>query len=315
MNTAILFLIFNRPETASQVFEKIRLARPPRLYVACDGPRNNHSTDIEMVRLTRDLVTKVDWPCNIKTLFRDHNLGCKKAVSSAIDWFFEKEEQGIILEDDCVPHLDFFNFCEKLLNYYKNDKRVFTITGVNFQNEKWRGEASYYFSKFNHCWGWATWKRSWSFYQGNISFWPKWKNSSSWIKHTPDRTERKYWRNIFNIVYENKINSWAYPWMASVWHQGGLTVTPNVNLVKNIGFGDGATHTTSKNDSNSNMKINKMSSVLFSNSVEINTEADKWTFDNHYGGKNLRYPYKILSFPYRVLRYIFRFIKKLFTHK
>jgi len=166
MNTAILFLIFNRPETASQVFKKIRLARPPRLYVACDGPRNNHSTDIEMVRLTRDLVTKVDWPCNIKTLFRDHNLGCKKAVSSAIDWFFEKEEQGIILEDDCVPHLDFFNFCEKLLNYYKNDKRVFTITGVNFQNEKWRGEASYYFSKFNHCWGWATWKRSWSFYQG-----------------------------------------------------------------------------------------------------------------------------------------------------
>ena len=172
LKTAVLFLLFNRPDTTTHVFEKIRQIKPQRLYVASDGPRESYDGEIEKVIKAREIASKVDWPCELKTLFRDKNLGCKKGVSSAITWFFEHEEQGIILEDDCIPNLDFFNFCENLLIRYSRDKRIFTITGSNFQNGKWRGDASYYFSKKFHCWGWATWKRAWKLYQGDILFWP-----------------------------------------------------------------------------------------------------------------------------------------------
>ena len=181
MQTALLFLVFNRPDTTTQVFKKIRQAKPPRLYVASDGPRDGNSDDKKKVTKVREIATKVDWPCEVKTLFRDKNLGCKKGVSTAITWFFEHEEQGIILEDDCVPNLDFFTFCENLLQRYDKDERISTITGNNFQDGKWRGNASYYFSKYNHCWGWATWRRSWKNYDGDIKFWSKWSNSNAWL--------------------------------------------------------------------------------------------------------------------------------------
>jgi GT2 family glycosyltransferase len=165
LETAILILLFNRPETTIRVFDKISQIKPQRLYIASDGPRKNFDGEKEKVKKVREIATRVDWPCEVKTLFRNENLGCKKGVSSAITWFFEQEEQGIILEDDCVPNLDFFTFCESLLDRYAEDERVSVITGNNFQNNKWRGDASYYFSKYNHCWGWASWRRSWKDYR------------------------------------------------------------------------------------------------------------------------------------------------------
>ena len=156
LKTAVLFLVFNRPVTTMQVFEKIRQIKPQRLYVASDGPREGYNGEIEKVAKVREIATKVDWPCELRTLFRDNNLGCKKGVSTAITWFFEHEEQGIILEDDCVPHLDFFTYCENLLNFYSEEKKISVITGDNFQNGKWHGDGSYYFSKSNHYWGWAS---------------------------------------------------------------------------------------------------------------------------------------------------------------
>ena len=204
VHTAVLFLVFNRPETTKQVFEAIRQAKPPRLYVAADGAREGKPGESERVEQVRQIATEVDWPCEVKTLFRDKNLGCKQAVSSAIDWFFDNEEQGIILEDDCLPHPDFFTFCETLLKRYATDERVWVITGDNFQDGQKRGDGSYYFSRYNHVWGWASWRRAWSKRDMSIKFWPKWKVSPEWKACVPDKIERKYWSKIFEHIGPDK---------------------------------------------------------------------------------------------------------------
>lgn len=312
VKTPVLFLIFNRPDTTKQVFEQIRQAKPPRLYVAADGPRVDNKDDVLKIAKAREIVTKIDWPCELKTLFRDKNLGCKKAVSESITWFFNQEEQGIILEDDCLPHSEFFPFCEILLDKYVNDPRVFAITGNNFQNNVWHGEASYYYSKYMMCWGWASWRRAWNNYQVNIPFWPEWSKSKAWLDHTPDKIERKYWERIFEKMFLNKIDTWDYPWVASIWHKGGLTVTPNVNLVSNIGFREDATNTMSQNDKFSRLPINNIGDLKYPKNIQRNIEADNWTFNYHYGGKNLRFPFSWIIFPKRVLKYLISKVRTIF---
>jgi hypothetical protein len=306
IKTGLLFLVFNRPDTTLKVFEKIRQAKPLRLYVAGDGPREGNKEDKEKVEKVRKIATNVDWPCEVKTLFRDKNLGCKKGVSTAINWFFEHEKQGIILEDDCLPHLDFFAFCENLLDYYAEDERVSAITGNNFQNKKWRGDASYYFSKYNHCWGWAGWRRSWKYYQVDIEFWPEWSKSKNWLNYIPDKIERRYWEKIFSNAYQKKIDSWAYSWTASLWYKGGLTATPNINLVSNIGFGGDATHTRKKNHKLSMLASSNLVKIKHPKIVQRNSEADRFAFDNVFESKYLHFPYNWFIFLYRIFKYIFR---------
>ena len=162
--TPILFLIFNRPDTTKLVFESIKRIKPAKLYIAADGARKHKVGEDLLCKETRSIIDLIDWECEIKTLLRTENLGCKIAVSSAIDWFFENEEQGIILEDDCLPNESFFNFCEQLLNQFKENKEIMHISGNNFQDGITRGDGSFYFSKYNHIWGWATWKRAWKLY-------------------------------------------------------------------------------------------------------------------------------------------------------
>lgn len=301
-NLPILFLVFNRPHTTQRVFEAIRQARPPRLYVAADGPRANREGEVEKVKQVRKIVTQVDWPCEVKILFREKNLGCKTAVSSAISWFFEHEERGIILEDDCLPHLDFFRFCEELLEYYADDNRVWVITGNNFQDAQVRGNGSYYFSKYSHCWGWASWRRAWEKYEVGISFWPEWKKSTDWQKKIPDPVERRYWERPFDWVYQGKIDTWDYQWTATVWYYGGLTAIPNVNLVSNIGFGSDATHTLSINHPHANLPVFPIGDVHHPKEVAVDVEADRYTFDEHFGGKYMRFPKKLLYLPRKVIK-------------
>lgn len=307
--TGVLFLVFNRPDTTKLVFERIRQVKPRRLYVAGDGPRQGYHDEKEKVKKAREIATTVDWPCEVKTLFRDKNLGCKKAISSAITWFFEHEEQGIILEDDCVPHLDFFTFCENLLNRYIEDVRVLAITGNNFQNGKQRGEASYYFSKYNHIWGWATWKRSWQNYDGDIKFWANWRNSKNWFNYMYDKVERRYWKNIFDLMYLKKIDTWDYSWIASVWYKNGLTATPNVNLVSNIGFREDATHTHFANDKIANLPTQKIGKIIHPAEITQNIEADKYNFDNCFDGLNYRFPHNLFRLPKRIITYFFHNFK------
>ena len=314
LNTAVLFLVFNRPETTVQVFNTIRQAKPLRLYVAADGPRTRRTGEIERVAQVRKIATAVDWPCEVKTLFREDNLGCKNAVSGAITWLFENEERGIILEDDCVAHPDFFFFCDVLLERYAKNERVSVVTGNNFQNGLRRGDASYYFSKYNHCWGWATWRRAWHHYQGDLPFWPEWRDSDNWIHQTPDRVERVYWERIFDRVCAGQIDSWAYPWTASVWYHGGLTATPNVNLVSNIGFSKDATHTMSANSSFAKMPIHAIDSLQHPLRIKRDEDADRQAFDHHFGGRGLRFPWSLLRLPRRVGGFLCRQVKGKFVN-
>ncbi|BDD86888.1 hypothetical protein [Desulfofustis limnaeus] len=302
LKTAVLFMVYKRPDTTKQVFEAIRQARPPLLYVAADGHRFDHEGEAEKVAKVREIATAVDWPCEVKTLFRDKNLGCKSAVSEAITWFFDIEEQGIILEDDCLPNPDFFTFCENLLEKYAEDERILVITGNNFQNGQKRGDASYYFSKYNHCWGWASWRRAWQHYQGDLPFWPEWKHSGNWVDIAQDSVERRYWENIFKMVQEKKIDSWGFPWTASVWYSRGLTATPNVNLVSNIGFGSDSTHTTVADSPLSALKTGPLGELTHPVIIEQNVAADRYVFEYHFGGQHLRFPRSLLRMIRRVLR-------------
>jgi len=306
LQTAVLFLVFNRPDTTAQVFEAIRKAKPPRLYVEADGPRADREGEAEKVAKVREIATAVDWPCEVKTLFREENLGCKYAVSGGITWFFEHEEQGIILEDDCLPHPDFFTFCETLLDRYATDERVWVITGDNFQDGIQRGDASYYFSRHNHVWGWASWRRAWMKADMDIAFWSNWKVSQGWKEFWIDPLERSFWEKIFDKMSRNEIDTWDYPWVASVWYYNGLTAVPNVNLVKNIGFNDDATHTKNANDKFSGMATESIGKLIHPRAVSHHVDADKYEFENTFGGRYLRFPFSLLRLPKRSFLYIIR---------
>ncbi|HRY33155.1 MAG TPA: hypothetical protein P5531_09345 [Bacteroidales bacterium] len=246
--TPILFLVFNRPETTRRVFEVIRQREPAYLFIAADGPRAGNEADDADCRQVKEVVSRIDWPCDVKYLYRAQNLGCKLAVSSAITWFFEHVEEGIILEDDCLPDPGFFDFCQTLLEYYRENPAVMHISGDNFQFGKQRGAASYYFSSLVHVWGWASWRRAWHSYDVNMSDWPRFKNSDRFGDLFGHReTVIQYWKHILDKVYEGKIDTWDYQWQYHVWNQGGFAVIPNVNLVSNIGFGSQATHTRDMN--------------------------------------------------------------------
>jgi hypothetical protein len=245
--TPILFLIFNRPDTTQQVFNEIRKAQPAQLFVAADGPRKNQVADYELCKETREIIRQVDWDCRVFTRFQDENLGCRHAVSSAITWFFSNVEEGIILEDDCIPDQSFFRFCQELLEKYRDDERIMMVSGNNFQFGKRRTNYSYYFSKYFHIWGWATWRRAWNHYDVEMKSWPLIRDGR-WLKDIlKDKNAEKFWEKIFENTYRGTINTWDFQWVFSCWIQNSLAILPNVNLVKNIGFDGNATHTKGKN--------------------------------------------------------------------
>jgi len=280
--------------------------------MAADAARASREGEAEHVALVREIATDVDWPCEVLTLFREENLGCKYAVSDGITWFFEHEEQGIILEDDCLPNQSFFWFCETLLQRYAADERVAVVTGDNFQNGQHRGElgASYYFSKYNHCWGWASWRRAWQYYQGDLPFWPEWSQSDDWREKTPDTVERRYWRKIFERVRAGEIDSWAYPWTASVWYHGGLTATPNINLVSNIGFDADSTHTNDIDSPLANVATKEIGEIRHPSEVAQDGIADRYDFDHTFGGCRLRFPHSLLLLPRRAARFAYQRLKR-----
>ena len=282
LTTSVLFLVFNRPETTIQVFETIRQAKPPRLYVAADGAREDKEGELEKVKQVREIVNQVDWDCEVKTLFRDKNLGCKIAISSAIDWFFEHEEMGIILEDDCLPHPTFFRFCEELLEKYRDDERIAIISGNNFQFGRKRTNYSYYFSRYPHIWGWASWRRAWKNYDVDMKIWSEIRNGN-WLQDLfKDKKSVQYWANIFEKTYQGKINSWDYMWTFSCWIQNALTVIPNVNLISNIGFGLDASHTKATTKL-SNISTSPIEFPLkHPNFIIRDTLADDFTQQNIY---------------------------------
>lgn len=313
MSAPIAYIVFNRPDLTERTFAILRNQKPTQLFIIADGPRSGNLTDQERCAAVRAIVEQVDWTCEVYRNYSDFNLGLKRRVSTGLDWVFNQVDRAIILEDDCLAHPDFFNFTNQLLNYYENDERISVITGQNLQYGRLIGNQSYYFSIYPHCWGWATWRRSWKFYRGDILFWSVWSKSSDWRRKIPDHVERSHWGRVFNDVYTDSIDSWAYPWTASLWRYGGLTVTPNVNLVSNIGFGEDATHTKVVNSPLAEIPALPLGELFHPINVERNIEADRWVFDNVYGGIRYRFPKSLLMYLRTVLHALKKFIYYFFN--
>ncbi|WP_207218265.1 glycosyltransferase family 2 protein [Hymenobacter persicinus] len=249
-DTPVLLIVFNRPQSTQRVLEAIRQARPGRLYVAADGPRPNRPGEAARCAETRAVLTAgIDWPCRVQTLFRDENLGCGRGPAAAIQWFFELEPEGIILEDDCVPTPGFFPFCRELLARYRHDTRVMHIGGNNLAREAAQpltpAADSYYFSGRVNSWGWATWRRAWQHFDFQFRLLPALQQRGLLRAMYPSVVERQYWLRKFEAVLRGPQppHIWDYQWHFTVAAHSGLTIVPAVNLVSNIGFGDDATHT------------------------------------------------------------------------
>jgi hypothetical protein len=243
LQTPVAFIIFNRPGNTERVFNEIAKAKPPKLLVIADGPRAGRAGEAEKCSATRDIIDRVDWDCEVLTNYSAVNLGCKNRVSSGIDWVFKQVEEAIILEDDCLPDPTFFRFCQEMLAYYRHDNRIGMISGDNFQFGRKRGDASYYFSRYGHIWGWASWRRAWAHYDRDAAAWPDIREGNYLKGLVSGGSEYKHWSHAFQSVYDGNIDTWDYQWTLSLWASGMLTVLPNVNLISNIGFQPDATHT------------------------------------------------------------------------
>lgn len=243
MTTPVAFFIFNRPDTTARVFEAIKRAAPPKLLLVADGPRPDRPGEAEKCAATRAIATGVDWPCEVLVNFSDENLGCRRRVSSGLNWVFESVDEAIILEDDCLPDLSFFRFCDELLTRYRDDSRIAMISGNNFQQGAGGGEESYYFSRYPEIWGWASWRRAWGLYDVDMKVWPKFRNDG-WLERTfPRRRLARFWRDAFDAVHSGGLDTWDYQFTFSCLRHNALCVMPSVNLVSNLGFGADATHT------------------------------------------------------------------------
>lgn len=245
--TPVLFLIFNRPDLTKQVFSVIQQAKPKYLFVAADGPRCDRPEDHKLCNETRESVMEmIDWDCEVKSLFRKENLGCKLAVSGAIDWFFEHVEEGIILEDDCVPHISFFRYCEELLTKYRYDLNVNFISGTCLPNVATHIDESYFFSKFSIIWGWATWRRVWRKYDVSMVQWAMLRETD-WIENVfyGNKYFSKGFREIFDSIRDG-YNTWDFQLFFLNMKESSFNIHPTKNLISNIGFDNRGTHTFNK---------------------------------------------------------------------
>ena len=283
LNTAVLFLVFNRLEKTKKVFESIQQAKPPRLYIAADGAREHKEDEAEKVEAVRKyIVENINWKCEVRTLFRDQNLGCKYAVSGALNWFFESEEMGIVLEDDTLPSYSFFWYCEKLLKKYKDDLRVWHISGNNFHFGWKRDENySYYFGGiYGSIWGWATWRSRWKHYDVEMKNYNE-TDHKNYLENRYDGSDAVKRKIIdFNLIKKG-LDTWDFQWVYTRWINNGLTIVPNVNLVKNLGFDNEATHTHSKYDKRADMHYFDIKFPLrHPSSVSRDHISEKFFFDD-----------------------------------
>jgi hypothetical protein len=308
---AVLLIIFNRPDTTQKVFDAIRLAKPSRLYISADAPRFNNLTDEQKCKATRAITENIDWPCDVKRLYQEQNLGCSLGPRTAFSWFFSQEKEGVILEDDCVPHLDFFLFAAEMLDKYRVNKKIISINGSNLGYELKNGN-SYTFSRYMNMWGWATWAdraqsidyslNDWK--QVKNPFWHLYKRMRQNIFDT-DIKWYEYWQHKFDLtVTKEAITWWDWQW---IWHQIShqqLSIIPAVNLVSNIGFHVNGTHTHEENNPAANILVKSMR-LPIKHPSKIQWDHDyeetyvKWVWCYH---KRLPVSFYIKQFVSRVLK-------------
>ena len=277
-STPVALVFYHRPALIERVFEVVAAARPSQLFLIADGPRDE--SDRASCLAARDVAERVTWPCEVRRLYAETNLGVRRRVSSGLDWLFDQAEEAIILEDDCLPHPSFFAYCQELLERYRQDDRVWAIAGGNYQFGHTRSTDSYHFSGYCGIWGWATWARSWRHYDVDMKDWPDLRDSGlleTWCETT---REKAYWRWIFEHVYNSRIDTWDYQLLLTMWAQHALFIVPEVNLVSNIGFGSGSTHTWSRRNRLAAVKTGMIGSLRHPPDVYRNAEADRYTFRN-----------------------------------
>ena len=292
MKTPVAFIIFKRPETTIKVFEAIRQAKPPQLFVIADGAHIDNIDEIKRCENTRAIIERVDWDCEVFKNYSDNNLGCAKRVSSGLDWVFNHVEEAIILEDDCLPHPTFFPFCEQLLTRYKNDTRIASISGQNVQFGRNTTQYSYYFSRYNHCWGWASWRRAWRHFDFEMKLWREVKENNLLREILENSAATSTWSKIFDAAYEGKLDSWATRWTLACWLQRSMGILPNVNLISNIGFGVEGTHSLDTKSKYANIPAMEMIFPLKHPPYFIrNWQADKFTEETLYK-PNVFMPFK-----------------------
>jgi len=239
-NTAVLFVFFKRRDESLRVFEAIRSAQPPRLYLVSDGARANVHEESKIVEELREtIMSLIDWNCEVVTHFRKKNLGCHLSMEDSITWFFLHEKEGIILEDDCLPDPSFFPFCEQMLERYRDQEHVMMISGVNSYPLKDMKE-SYFFAPFINIWGWATWRRAWEKYDPKLQKWPQFKKEKKLEKICTSAGVRVY-EKTYQALYRQELILWDSRWSFAVFSHQGLVVFPAVNLVSNIGLTQGTT--------------------------------------------------------------------------
>lgn len=296
--TPILVIIFNRPNLVQGLFNELKKQKPKQLFVFCDGARKDKLGEIELLQQSKSIFeTQIDWNCDLKTNYLEENKGAGRAISSAIKWFFENVEQGIIFEEDCFPHQDFFPYCEELLEKYKDDEKVMFIGGNNFQRRKVT-QYSYYFSAYPHIWGWSTWKKTIEGYSFDIDDISKNEMKQIFKRYFDSWHEKEYWYDRFKLVKNNRINSWDYQLMFNIWRKNGVAIIPVVNLVKNVGFSKDALHCKNYNDKNARLTLNNILPIMHPPKIEINKKADFYYFKE--------YNYK------SIFRLCYRFIRRNF---
>jgi len=276
-------LIYNRPSTTERVFETIRQTKPTKLLVVADGPRSDKADEAAKCTAARAIPERVDWPCDVLTNYAEANLGCRRRISSGLDWVFSQVEEAIILEDDCLPHPDFFSFCEELLGRYRHDERVMHINGSNFQPNRLKSPHSYYFSRYPHVWGWASWRRAWQFFDVHLRQWADARCRRRYLETFADSWERRFWKQKLNAVSAGLQDTWDYQWSFACISQRSFSPTPVVNLISNIGCGPEALHTENLSDLFANRATGELGFPLrHPNDVSTELSADEYVARNSY---------------------------------
>ena len=277
MNTPVVFIVFNRPEITRKTFSAIKQAQPSRLFVIADAPRADHAGEAEKCLEVRRIVDDLDWKCQVFKNYSEVNLGCAKRISSGLEWVFKQCEEAIILEDDCLPEPTFFPFCEELLARFRHDDRIMSISGQNSQFGRSRTPYSYYFSRYSHCWGWATWRRAWQHFDFDMTLLPEAYARNLLDDILDDRAAVHRWTTLLDKVVSGEINSWAYRWTFACWMHSGLSIISDRNLISNIGFGNSPTNTNNKKSKFSQLQTRALELPLSHPPYMVrNDEADRF---------------------------------------
>jgi hypothetical protein len=272
LDTPVLFLIFNRPGLTEKTFAAIREARPKQLFVAADGPRKGRDDETVICQKTRDdVIQNIDWPCELKTLFRNDNVGCKVAVSSAISWFFEHVEKGIILEDDCLPNLDFFKFCSDMLGYYRDNKEIWQINGTCWSKKLFK---NYSFTNYPLIWGWATWRDRWQQYDLEMTTFDEYLSSGRLAEVSKNKSVHDHFTNFFQKCKYDSLDTWDCQWVLTIFYHRGICICPDRNLISNTGCGVDATHTHNPQDKCGNRLLESNINVKFITSTRVSAKVN-----------------------------------------